>query len=110
MLGFKPLALFTNTAWLIVSVVAMFFGENSAWAQTAPEPVKPSVFDKDLRTLPPPSEETRKAHRPGTKRDFEPTPFRPGPPDPLWHPGERPRTLAPITPTCSLPGLPRRNF
>jgi uncharacterized repeat protein (TIGR01451 family) len=95
MLGFKRLALLTNAAWLIVSVAAMFIGENSAWAQTAPEPVKPSVFDKDLRTLPPPPEETRKAHRPGTKRDYEPTPFRPAPPDPLWHPGERPRTLAP---------------
>jgi hypothetical protein len=110
MLGFKRLALLTNAAWLIVSVAAMFIGENSAWAQTAPEPVKPYVFENDLRTLPPPPAEIRKAHRPGTKRDFEPTPFRPGPPDPLWHPGERPRTLAPITPTCSLPGLPRRNF
>jgi hypothetical protein len=75
----------------------MFICENSAWAQTAPEPVKPYVFDKDLRTLPPPPPETRKAHRPGTRQDFEPTPFRPGPPDPLWHQGERPRTLAPTS-------------
>jgi hypothetical protein len=88
----------------------MFFGENSAWAQTAPEPVKPYVFENDLRTLPPPPAEIRKAHRPGTKRDFEPTPFRAGPPDPLWHPGERPRTLAPITPHLLAAGVTPSEF
>jgi uncharacterized repeat protein (TIGR01451 family) len=97
MLASERFSIFINAARLIASLAAMFIGANGAWAQTAPEPVKPYVFDKDLRTLPPPPAETRKAHRPGTRRDYEPTPFRPGPPDPLWHPAEKPRTLAPIT-------------
>jgi uncharacterized repeat protein (TIGR01451 family) len=110
MLGSKRLSIFTNAAWLIVPVAAMFIGENTAWAQAMPEPVKPYVFDQDLRTLPPPPPETRKAHRPGTRRDFEPTPFRPGPPDPLWHRGERPRTLAPITPGLLPAGVTPSEF
>ncbi len=112
MLGSKRLSIFTNVAWLIVSVAAMFIAENNAWAQaqTTPEPVKPYVFENDLRTLPPPPAETRKAHRPGTKQGFEPTPFRPGPPDPLWHPGERPRTLAPIAPRMFAAGVTPSEF
>src|SRR5262245_58643341 len=76
--------------FLGLCAAAFFVGGNSAWAQAAPEPVKPHVFDKDLRTLPPPPPETRIAHRPGTRRDYEPKPFQPGPPDPLWHPERAP--------------------
>jgi len=110
MLGCKHRSIFANVAWLIVSVAAILIDQNSARAQTAPEPVKPFVFDNDLRTLPPPAPETRKAHRPGTRRDFEPTPFRPGPPDPLWHPAEKPRTLAPITPRLLAAGVTPSEF
>src|SRR6266498_3633875 len=98
MLASKPPSVFTNAARLIVSVAVLFIGQNSSWAQVATEPVKPYVFDKDLRTLPPPPPETRKAHRPGTKPDFEAKPFRPGPPDPLWHPGRKPGTRGGLIP------------
>jgi hypothetical protein len=40
---------FTIAAWLIVSVALLFIGENSALAQTAAKPVKPYVFNKDVR-------------------------------------------------------------
>jgi uncharacterized repeat protein (TIGR01451 family) len=110
MLAFKRLSIFTNAALLIVVVAAMFVGEDSVCAQTAPESTKPYVFDKDLRTLPPPPPETRQAHRPGTRRDFEPKPFQPAPPDPLWHPSERPRTLAPTTPGLLPSGVTPSEF
>jgi hypothetical protein len=112
------------TRIFLISVVALFLGlcaavffvgENSARAQAATEPVRPHVFDKDLRTLPPPPPETRKAHRPGTKRDYEPTPFRPGPPDPLWRPERAPsprllQTLGPLGVTPSEFLTPSPNF
>jgi uncharacterized repeat protein (TIGR01451 family) len=109
---------------LLMGVVALFLDlcaavsfvdENSASAQAATEPVTPNVFDKDLRTLPPPPPETRKAHRPGTKRDYEPKPFQPGPPDPLWHPerAPQPRSLETPGPLAVTPSeflTPSPNF
>jgi uncharacterized repeat protein (TIGR01451 family) len=90
-----------GAGYLILSAAVFFIGQNSTWAQVATEPVQPYVFDKDLRTLPPPPPETRKAHRPGTKPDFKAKPFRPGPPDPLWHPGRKPGSSGTLVPNMS---------
>jgi uncharacterized repeat protein (TIGR01451 family) len=90
-----------GAGYLILSAAVFFIGQNSTWAQGATEPVQPYVFDKDLRTLPPPPPETRKAHRPGTRPDFKAKPFRPGPPDPLWHPGRKPGSSGTLVPNTS---------
>ena len=77
-------------AWLIVSVVALFISENNASAQVTPKPVKPYVFNKDLRALPPAPPTTQKALPLKINPGFQPSPPRPmGGPDPLWHPGKK---------------------
>jgi uncharacterized repeat protein (TIGR01451 family) len=98
------------TAWLIGAIASMSVGGNSAWAQAASKPVKPYNFGRDLRTLPPPPPETRKALPLGIKPGFQPSPPRPpGAPDPLWHLGKKARGavsgLAPLPFTTPSPNF-----
>jgi uncharacterized repeat protein (TIGR01451 family) len=77
--------------WVIGAIAALFAGENSAWGVTVSKPVKPYVFNKDLRTLPPVSGRpaTHQEHPQRIKPGFQPIrPRPPGAPDPLWRQGK----------------------
>jgi hypothetical protein len=106
---------FIGAGYLILPAAVFFIGENSAWAQAATKPaIEPYIFDRDLRTLPPPPPETRtsppKRIRPSAA--VRP-PLPPGPADPLWKPDKKQGTSGGLTPGSHdgfAAGVTRRNF
>jgi uncharacterized repeat protein (TIGR01451 family) len=111
----KRLCKYFTAGHLILSAAIFFVGENSAWAQGETKPtIQPYVFDRDIRTLPPPPPETRTSP---PERIIPGAPVRPplppGPADPLWKPEKRRGTsgeLAPGSPGGLAPGVTPSEF
>ncbi len=94
---------FTGAGYLILSAAGFFIGGNSAWAQEATKPaIEPYIFNRNLRTLPPPPPETRTSP---PKRINPDAPVRPplppGPADPLWKPDKKSGTSGGLAPGSS---------
>ncbi len=99
----KRLGKYFTAGHLMLSAMVFFIGENSAWAQEATKSaVKPYVFNRDLRTLPPPPPETRTSPPKRIKPDAPVRPaLPPGSTDPLWKPDTKRGTSGAL-----LPGSP----
>src|SRR5262245_368676 len=82
---------FTGAGYLILSAAVFFFGENSTWAEESTKPAtEPHIYNRDLRTLPPPPPETRTSPPKRINPEAPVTrPLPPGPADPLWKPDKK---------------------